>query len=311
LPVAFRRRFNRVVLKPISHVQQKGSAMKSPALQVLRACTLTIALLGSVAIITAVSVPDVAFAKPGNGNGGGNGNGNAGGTGSANGNGNGGSAKASDGGDSAKTRAGGADAPKKSKSTASAKTRRLADELGVSASELGALNAAHANANAFKHASPNSRVGKIGLYRDAVLTGRDLEADLEEKTALLKTMTAPDRAPAAIEPDLAAAVDDVAQKSDEVARLEAELAGAGGTDPALEAELAAARAELSDAEAAAQALQDELAEAEAYAALEAEVADLEARVAAQPDLERALLENAANKPVTDAVEAAVKNLLGL
>ena len=48
-----------------------------------------------------------------------------------------------------------------------------------------------------------------------------------------------------------------------------------------------------------------------YEALSAEVDDLAQKVAEQPAVERALLEAASNKPVTDAVEAAVKQLLGL
>lgn len=39
---------------------------------------------------------------------------------------------------------------------------------GATASSLGALNAAHANENAFLNASPNSRVGLIALYKAAV-----------------------------------------------------------------------------------------------------------------------------------------------
>lgn len=313
-----------MALNCFSHVQREGSDMKTPTLGVLRACSVTIALLGSVAVIAAVSIPDMAFAKSGNdgngnGNGGGNGNGNGNGNGGgkANGNGNGGNAKSTESGgeksksEKSKTKSDSAETSKKSKTKASARTNRLADELGISASELGALNAAHANANAFKNASPNSRVGRIGAYRDAVLEGRALEAELEEKAADLDAMTPPDRALAEIRTDLDDAVDNVAAKSGDVARLEAELAGAGGTDPAIEADLADARAALAEAEAAELALQDELASAEAYADLAAEVSDLETRLEDQPDLERALLEGAANKPVTDAVEAAVKRLLGL
>jgi hypothetical protein len=303
-----------VALKPFSHVQREGLVMKFPALQVLRACSLSIALLGSAAIVAVVSVPDLAFAKSGNeggngnGNGGGNGNGNAGGNGNGNGNG-GGNAKANGGGEKAAVKSGGTETKKKTK--VSAKAKRLADELGISPSELGALNAAHANPNAFKNASPNSRVGRIGAYRDAVLAGRELEAQLDEKQALLDGLTPPDREVADIESDLDSALDDIAAKAGEVARIEAEIAAAPEVDPALETALEEARDALAEAEEAGQALQDELADAEAYAALEAEIADLEAQLEDQPELERSLLEAAANKPVTDAVEAAVKKLLGL
>ena len=76
---------------------------------------------------------DSAFAKKG-----GNGNGNGGG----NGNGNGGNMVA--------------------KAEKATKVNH-----GAIASKLGALNAAHASANALAKAKPNSRVGKIAAYRDA------------------------------------------------------------------------------------------------------------------------------------------------
>jgi chromosome segregation ATPase len=295
--------------------------MKTPTLRVLRACTLTIALLGSAAIVAAISLPDVAFAKSGNeggngnGNGGGNGNGNGGGNGNGNaksngnGGGNGSNAKASGGGETQSTKAKGAEASKKTK--VSAKTKRLADELGVSASELGALNAAHANANAFKNAAPNSRVGRIGAYRTAVLEGRELEAELAEKQALLDALTPPDRPASEVAAELDDAVEDVAAKARDVAQLEDDLAAAGGADPAIEAELDLARDALAEAEATEEDLRGELANAAEYAALDAEVQALEEAVEEQPQRERDLLEAAANKPVTDAVEAAVKKLLGL
>jgi chromosome segregation ATPase len=295
--------------------------MKTPTLRVLRACTLTIALLGSAAIVAAISLPDVAFAKSGNeggngnGNGGGNGNGNGGGNGNGNaksngnGGGNGSNAKASGGGETQSTKAKGAEASKKTK--VSAKTKRLADELGVSASELGALNAAHANANAFKNAAPNSRVGRIGAYRTAVLEGRELEAELAEKQALLDALTPPDRPASEVAAELDDAVEDVAAKARDVAQLEDDLAAAGGADPAIEAELDLARDALAEAEATEEDLRGELANAAEYAALDADVQALEEAVEEQPQRERDLLEAAANKPVTDAVEAAVKKLLGL
>ena len=309
LSVALCEKFKLVVLKPFSHVQCKGSVMKTSTLKALRACSLTIALLGSAAFVTALSAPDMAYAKSGNesggngnGNGGSNGNGN-GGNGKSNGNGNGNNSTATDSGEKTKANSNGAEATKKTKARTKAKSEGLANALGVSASELGALNAAHANANAFKNASPNSRVGRIGAYRDAVLEGRELEADLMEKASRLEGMEAP-RDLADIESDLAGAQGDVAARADELARLEAMV------DPD-ELELEAARTALAETEAAEQALQDELANAGAYADLEAEIADLEERLEDQPELERDLLEAAANKPVTDAVEAAVKKLLGL
>ena len=52
-------------------------------------------------------------------------------------------------------------------------------------------------------------------------------------------------------------------------------------------------------------------EAMAYDQLASDIDMLTQEVADQPALERATLEAAANKPVTDAVEDAVKALLGL
>jgi chromosome segregation ATPase len=143
------------------------------------------------------------------------------------------------------------------------------------------------------------------------MDGRELEAELAEKNALLETMTPPDRPVADIETELADAGAVVVAKEAEVAQLEADLANAGGADPDIEAALQDVRDALAEAELAEQALAEELAEAEAYEALEAEIADLEAQLEDQPELERSLLEAAANKPVTDAVEEAVKRLLGL
>ncbi|OUS04208.1 hypothetical protein A9Q96_14730 [Rhodobacterales bacterium 52_120_T64] len=50
---------------------------------------------------------------------------------------------------------------------------------GSVASSLGALNAAHANANAVENASENSRVGMIPLYRAAVTAWAEADAALE------------------------------------------------------------------------------------------------------------------------------------
>jgi hypothetical protein len=178
--------------------------------------------------------------------------------------------------------------------------------LGVSASELGALNAARANPKALENAAPNSRVGRIADYRDAVLAGRALEAELETTAALLKTLPLPnpDRPLSKIEEELKAADALVVQKAAAVTALETAV----GTDPAV---LAAARDELLAAETAAAKLREEQAAVTQYAAVSAKVDELTKLVEAQPEVERALLVDAANKPVTDEVEAAVQTLLGL
>src|SRR5262245_23526139 len=45
------------------------------------------------------------------------------------------------------------------------------------ASDLGALNAAHASPQALAHANPNSRVGKIAAYKEAELAAKAAAAD--------------------------------------------------------------------------------------------------------------------------------------
>ena len=56
---------------------------------------------------------------------------------------------------------------------------------GKLASKLGALNAYHASLNAFAHASPNSRVGKIAAYWEALQAAEaDGTVSPEEQTAL-------------------------------------------------------------------------------------------------------------------------------
>lgn len=286
--------------------------MKMTTTQILKACSLTMLLLGSTAFIAAISLPDVAHADSGKGNGNGGGNGNAGGNGNGNGggngNGNGNSEKAVDSTDTS----GNVDlSTTKVAKTKKPKAKSLAEELGVSPSELGALNAAHASPNALKHASPNSRVGRIAAYKTAVLEGVELQAELDAKKAALDALTPPTRSVEAINADVAAAAVDLGVKTAAVAKLEADLALAGGTNAQIEADLAAARVALTAATVAANTLQAEQTAAIEYETLSTEVGSLTQQVADQPALERSLLEAAANKPVTDAVEAAVKVLLGL
>lgn len=279
----------------------------------LKACTLSVALLGSAAVVAAVSLPDVAFAKSGNDNGGGNGGGN--GKGGGNGNADKADKKKSDGnGSSAKTKTK-EKAKTKAKAKSKPKKKDLAEELGVHPSELGALNAAHANANAFKNASPNSRVGRIAAYRNAVLAGELLAEELELKEAELAALPVPARPSSEVKTELDLAAQETATAEGIVNGLEDALAAADPTDTALidqiETDLAAARTDLAAAEQTEAALQGEYDSALAYETVEADVAELTQQVEDQPELERSLLEAAANKEVTDEVEAAVKKLLGL
>jgi hypothetical protein len=276
--------------------------MKPITVKLLKACTLSIALAGSAALVLSTAMPMPAFADSDKGGGGGKGEGSGkGGSGKSEKVGGGGTTKA----DKAVTKTAMTTKTKKAKKVS------LADELGLSPSDLGALNAAHASPNALKNAAPNSRVGKIVAYRDAVVAGRELEAELEAKKADLESLEPPTRSIAEIDTDVDAAAVDLAEKQATVTQLEAELEAAGGSDPDIEAELEVARVSVADAEATKATLDAELAAAVEYETLTSEVAELEQQVEDQPEVERALLEAAANKPVTDEVEAEVQRLLGL
>ena len=102
---------------------------------------------------------------------GGNGNGNSGGNGNGNGNGGSGNSSSNHGNSGNKV----------------AKTEKATKvNHGTIASQLGALNAAHASPKAFAHASPNSRVGKIKSYylaNQEALTAQ-IEADATDALAL-------------------------------------------------------------------------------------------------------------------------------
>jgi hypothetical protein len=303
--------------------------MRLSTTQIFKVCSLSMALLGSVAVVAAVAMPDFAYAKSGNGNGNGNGGDKGNGKGGDKGNGKGG-----DKGNRAGNRNGGQGWSKKSGANAAnvaavdeeveedvvvikrAKTFKTkkkdhAGETGAHPSELGALNAAHAAPNALANANPNSRVGRIAAFRDAVLAGQELQGDLDEKSALLDSLAPPDRPLTEIESDLALAERDVESKAATVADLEKALADAGGSDPEIERDLADARAALESAEMTADDLRTEQVAAREYETLSTEVDELTRQLEDQPELERSLLEDAANKPVTDEVEEAVEALLGL
>lgn len=346
--------------------------MSKASSKLVKACTLSLALLGTTAIAATVALPDLAYAKSENAGGKGNAGGNGGGKGNAGGHGagNGGEkgAKASKGhsstrtkssnGSRSKTRSAGK--PKlieawfgkrksstriettrtRVKRTASPTTKRVARVtpnrtatkqavasaprprikpqgnkmaalLGVHPSELGALNAANASPTALANASPNSRVGLIAQYRDAVLDGQALEAELALKREELANLTPPEREISEIDASLQEANADLKEASAPVEELEQTLVDAGGSDATIEEQLEGARAD----ELAALDELDEL-NADKDAAIEYEMAadvvkELEAELEDQPELERSALEAAANKPVDDRVETAVKLLLAL
>ncbi len=292
--------------------------MKLMTATFLKACSLSVALIGSTALVLAVSAPSAAYADKGNGNGGGKGNGggngNSGNSGNAGGNGGGKGNNGNAGGNGAKSERSASAKSAKSVKTAAEKKEKTggaAGKLGASASKLGALNAAHASPKALANAAPTSRVGRIAAYRDAVLAGETLAAELAEKTLERDALTPPSRSIAEIEVAAATAETAANTTSATVAELEADLAAAGGSDPDIEAALSAARTADATAQATKAAVDAELAAAVEYQALSDEITALELQALDQPATERSLLEAAANKPVTDDVETAVKNLLGL
>ncbi|MDP5219800.1 hypothetical protein Q5Y75_21470 [Ruegeria sp. 2205SS24-7] len=355
--------------------------MKTTGARALKASAIAIALLGSVAIVATVTVPDFAYAKEGKGNGGGKGGGNGNGGDKGGGKGNSGDKGGkgnSAGGKDGKGKSGGSGAAKndgkkasarpdrasskpkgsgtksskrkgfslkelfggKKNRTRTAKARQktvrttrkavetvavtrsirpearapgdsIAELLGAHPSELGALNAANASETALRNASPNSRVGRIAAYRDTVLAGDELRDDLQEAEDHLDGLEPPDRPSSEVESDLDVALDDVQRNKERVAELEQDLADAGGSDPEIEADLETAKSDLQDSVDIAKDLKEERQAAVEYEDKAAEVEDLTELVEDQADTEREALENAANKPVTDEVEATVKSILGL
>ncbi len=238
--------------------------------KIARAFCVSFALVGAISIGAVTLSTEMALAKNTNNSGNGN-NGNHGNNGN---NGSDHSAK-----------------PKKSDS-------------GASASDLGALNAAHASANALLHANPNSRVGRIAIFRDAVLATGEIEADRDEAQAALDLLTPPTRPSSEVQGDI-----DLA----EIALSDADgvVADLADNDPF---DQAAYDLAVEDRDAIADGivdLQTELASNLVYDTAAAELALLEASLLERPAIERELLEAAANKPVTDAVEAAVEDLLNL
>ena len=316
----------------------------------LKISTLSVALLASTAIVATVAMPDVAYAGKGNGNGnGGNGNGNSADKGNSGKSGadRGNSSSAKSKGSSAKSktkRASGnplkaigdifrkkSDAPKVKRAAKTknvAKTKRvvtapaetsapkprgnpLARTLGVHPSELGALNAANASPNALANASPNSRVGKLAIYAGEVEVSRALEAELLAAQENLDALDAPERSTADINVAIADADAARTTRLGDLDDLLADLEAAGGTDADIEAQIDTATADIVALDNEIASLEQERSDGEAYEAAAEDVASLDDDLAAQADTQRAALEAAANKEVTDAVEATVQSLLGI
>lgn len=197
--------------------------------------------------------------------------------------------------------------------TEGAKTSPSANKSkGSIASKLGALNAAHASANALANASPNSRVGKIAAYRDAAVAEKTAAKVLEDATALATTTqdlanTAKSAYDKAVGDALAAAAAvTLAQNNVNVAAADTDLTN----DAAFADALAKAQADATAANAAVTTKQTELTNALAAAALAQTAlttAETEAAAAAAKTTET--LNAAANKTPVDAATQAALDLL--
>ena len=120
---------------------------------------------------------------------------------------------------------------------------------GALASELKGLNAAHASEQAFANASPNSRVGRIAAYRNAVIGAAGADAALSEAEAALAAFDAQEpEGPAAadIEAQIAE-LDALGELTPEEEELRASLVEAYDAAIIAEGERAAERQELVDA----------------------------------------------------------------
>lgn len=194
---------------------------------------------------------------------------------------------------------------------------------GAHPSELGALNAAHANENALLNASPNSRVGRVAAYRDVVRAGILLDEELEAAKALLDGLDEPERTSEEVDFERGEANDELTEINEDLSDLDDLIAESEAADRELgltedgdaTKDLKDDRDTLTDTK---NSLEDEIAgldtefdAAEEYEMAVSDIDDLQEQVDDQPALETATLEAAANKPVTQEVENAVKILLGL
>lgn len=189
-----------------------------------------LALLPAAALLTATTT-GTAIAKGGGGGGsggdGGNGGGNSGGNGGGNsgGNGNGGS-NGSSSGNSKSDYAPGKSGQRSGEATKSASkaasnsakadgSSKVAGKGNV-ASDLKGLNAAHASLQAYANADPESRVGRIAAYREALLA-LDAVAEDPARAAVLEAYldSLGSFAPDATEAELAAALDALQDLDDE------------------------------------------------------------------------------------------------
>ena len=144
--------------------------------------------------------------------------------------------------------------------------KTLKSSSGKLASKLGALNAAHASANAFAHASPNSRIGKIKEYFLSNEAAKEADTKLADAQAAAATaaknntlaQSAVTDAQAALQTAqdaLAAATGNQQAVTDAQTALDTAIANAAKTQIAADATAAdviAAQADAATADAAAQ-----------------------------------------------------------
>ncbi len=260
---------------------------------------LTPPLLDSV---TGLDTGGTVYAKAGENNGNGNGNssssGNNGGNGNNNGSGNhGGYGKGTDAGH------GHDESGRQHRSEHTGRGKSSGHHHGSLASAMGSLNAGHASANARAKANPNSRVGMIARYEQAVLEGRELSGELaaiDEKMAELNDQREQLQA---VDPE---------QVDQRIIELQNEIAALDPNSPDDKPDLDALNRELNEQLKAALYTKTDLeALEEQIAGLEARHAEVEQSLAYAEQAEADALDAAANKPVTAKVMDGLKALLGL
>lgn len=165
------------------------------------------------------------------------------------------------------------------------KNENRRENHGATASSLGALNAAHANENAFANASPNSRVGLIAIYQAAVQETGEAQSAYDLVVESLAAYDGVDEDGNPIPYDYAAETD-YASSEDYLAAY---------------AETLDENGEPTDATA-------ELTDANPYWETVGDVADAEGALTDAGGSETEALEAAANKEITDEV---VESLWGL
>jgi hypothetical protein len=246
-------------------------------LQIFLSVALGAALLmaPSLGNIGSESIYDSAFAAKG-----GNGKGNGG----QNGNGNGKSANSSSAGGSSNSAGGSSksNGANKSASLGTTSVSKSKKEKSLT-SQMGALNAAHASAQAFANPNPNSRVGRI---KEAVIQNAAAEAAAIAATTAAATAKTANDAVTAKEAEIKALQDQIADP----ATLAADLLG-------LQTQLDTATTELGELQATAKTANDAAAAAQTAAEAAQAVSD-------------AAWDAAANKAITDDVKQATIDLVG-